>query len=361
MYKSLQAGRGVAALLVVLFHLGTAFAADKYFGAKSLGRAFQFGDTGVEFFFVLSGFIVTWVHFADLHRRDRVLPYLRKRAVRIYPVYWMVFLSVYLIALASPSLRSTVPHDPLVIAKSLALLPQDPSIAGATGAPVLIVAWSLQYEVLFYAVIAAFIAHRAYGILVSGLLLLNLAACQYAVCSFPRSFYASDLLVLFGLGALVALACKRSLKIRRPTTLAVIGLCAFFATGILEVVKNSQDYIVDRRLIYGLFSAAIILGLVRAEDAGKLAKVPPWLLSLGNASFSLYLIHYPLISILCKTMLAVGLTGTVGAAVSFPIILCSCIVASLAFHGYVEKPCLRALAGRPRIRRDPLGFGREMP
>jgi peptidoglycan/LPS O-acetylase OafA/YrhL len=346
MFKSLQACRGVAALLVVLFHLGGALAADKYFGVRSFGKVFQFGDAGVEFFFVLSGFIITWVHFEDLGRPERLLSYLRKRALRIYPVFWIVWLGVFCLALASPSTRGTVPHDPLIVLKSLALLPQDPAVAGATGAPVLIVAWSLHYEVLFYAVVAAFIWNRSAGFWICALLLFNVGSCHFQLCSFPRAFFSDNLLFAFALGVLVALTCKSTMRIERPLALAILGGVAFCATGGIEVIQDSREYVLDRRLMFGVFSAAIVLGLVRAEDGGRLPTSHRWLSCLGDASFALYLIHFPLISALCKAMVALGLHGLTGAIVSFPLILACCIAVSLAFHERIEKPLLRLLAGR---------------
>ena len=125
MYKSLQAGRAIAAMLVVLFHLGGAIAAQKYFGISAFSVPFSFGASGVEFFFVLSGFIIFAAHRNDIFQPRKLAGYLKKRAVRIYPTYWIVFLLVYFLALASPGLRDTVPHDLSVLVKSLLLIPQD--------------------------------------------------------------------------------------------------------------------------------------------------------------------------------------------------------------------------------------------
>jgi len=53
---SVEAGRGVAAVLVVLYHVGKFyFATPKYWAARAFGGAFMFGHAGVEFFFVQPG------------------------------------------------------------------------------------------------------------------------------------------------------------------------------------------------------------------------------------------------------------------------------------------------------------------
>ena len=72
-YTSLQEARAVAAILVVLFHLGGAIADAKYFGLSVFSVPFSFGSAGVEFFFVLSGFIVF------LRIEKSVAEYLRRK------------------------------------------------------------------------------------------------------------------------------------------------------------------------------------------------------------------------------------------------------------------------------------------
>ena len=163
MLNTLQSCRAFAAMLVVCYHLGGTIALTRYFGVGWVSRPFAFGHAGVEFFFVLSGFIIVHVHQGDFGWPSRLGNYLKKRLVRIYPVYWMVFTAVSIAALPFSSLRETLPSDPAVILKALLLLPQDREVVGGTGAPLLGVAWSLQYEILFYGGVASFIVSRWLG------------------------------------------------------------------------------------------------------------------------------------------------------------------------------------------------------
>jgi peptidoglycan/LPS O-acetylase OafA/YrhL len=350
MYKSLQACRGYAALLVVLYHLGLAIASPKYFGIERFAVPFGFGDAGVEFFFVLSGFIITWVHFSDLGQPSRLRDYVRKRAVRIYPVYWTVLAAVFLAAEAVPSLRSTVPHDLPTLFKTAALIPQDPAVVGGTGAPILIVAWSLQYEMCFYCLVGAFIFNRALGICVSIGLLANVVACQTGSCAFPRNFLANPLMLLFALGALIAHLSRRPISLKRPAIAAAAAACAFLAIGAAEVIWGRQSLPIDRRLAYGLVSGMLIFALVRAEDSSrqgqgqpqKPGKVRRWSASLGDSSYALYLIHFPLISMFCKLAVFIGLRGAAGALLAYVSILGACLAAAIALHLAVEKPIMRA-------------------
>src|SRR4051812_27621380 len=94
MFLSLQAGRAAAAVLVMLFHLGGAIAADKYFAMPGFAKPFAFGDCGVEFFFVLSGFIIFSAHRGDVSDPAALSRYLTKRFLRIFPSYWIIFVCV---------------------------------------------------------------------------------------------------------------------------------------------------------------------------------------------------------------------------------------------------------------------------
>ena len=239
---------------MVLFHLGGALALPRYFGTRLFDHWFAFGDAGVEFFFVLSGFIITWVHAQDIGERSRLRAYLLKRVVRIYPTYWIIYTVIFLAALASPSLRNSVPHDVPTIIKALALVPQDPAVVGGTGAPVIIAAWSMQYEVLFYALVAIFILSRSLGMLVFCVLFINYLRCQVDQCNFAQSFLSSNLLFLFLYGALIAYFCKSSIKLANPLLIALFGAFAFLGTGALENVMGRQMWVIDRRLCFGFLS-----------------------------------------------------------------------------------------------------------
>jgi peptidoglycan/LPS O-acetylase OafA/YrhL len=98
----LHYGRGVAALLVCLFHSYGLI--EKYFGGMAWGNLFQAGHSGVEFFFILSGFIILHAHRQDAGRPEKIQPFLLKRAIRILPLFWLVTLPLGLLFLAAPML-----------------------------------------------------------------------------------------------------------------------------------------------------------------------------------------------------------------------------------------------------------------
>lgn len=346
MYKSLQAGRAVAAVLVVLFHLGVAFSSSKYFDIPAFGVPFSFGDSGVEFFFVLSGFIIFTAHRADVSKPRKLGAYVYKRLIRVYPTYWLIFGVIFLMALA---LREDVPRDAGILLKSLALLPQDPGVVGGTGAPVIIVAWTLQYELVFYAFFGLLALNRWVALGVGALFAANFARCGMgAGCAFPADFFASWRMLVFAMGMLVAIAhAAPKLAISRPAALLGMGLLAY---GVISLDKITQMGVLSawKTPLYGVACSLIVLGLTRLEDAGRVLGKHPFLQLLGNASYALYLIHYPLISVMCKVAALLRLTqgGPLIAFGLYLVMLCACVGVAIAFHVYIEKPMLAALRKR---------------
>lgn len=338
-YESLQVCRGIAAFLVMLLHLGFAIAAPKYFGIAGFGIPVSFGHTGVEFFFVLSGFIITYVHWNDISRPSALPRYLQRRFVRIYPIYWIVFIGVFLAALAIPETRVAVLHDSGLIFKSLALMPLD---LAHTSAAVIVVGWTLEYEVAFYAIFALAIINRWLIVIAVLLLLCTYVSCAHG-CEFPASFVAKNITPLFGIGALVAVFERKGWTVRRPIAVVSIATVCFFALGIAEIVDRAFTSTSLQRIFLGLASGLIIAGLVGWEK-GKVQKPNFGVLQLlGDASYVLYLVHYPLISALSKICVRLLPRTYFGAAIAYGVILGACLTVAVAVHLWIEKPLLRSL------------------
>jgi peptidoglycan/LPS O-acetylase OafA/YrhL len=88
-----------------------------------------------------------------------------------------------------------------------------------------------------------------------------------------------------------------------------------------------------------------VLGLTAGEECGLPSGRHPWIQRLGDASYALYLIHFPLISLLTKVAFATGLPrlGIAGAAVTLIVEVAVCIAVSVAFHLWLEKPIIAFL------------------
>lgn len=343
MYKSLQASRAIAALFVVLFHLGGAVSAEKYFNIHAFSLPFSFGNAGVEFFFVLSGFIILSSHKQDLFRPSALGSYIKKRIVRVYPTYWIVFLSVMGIALLSPQLRTTVPSGIWLMVKSLLLLPVSDADPG--GAPLLTVSWTLRYEIFFYACFSLLLLSRWISIF-AGIVLVGIYAFFWDAPHppFPVDSFSFSYVFLFVLGMIVALlVSNRRIVFGHPKNYAIVGGILFAATA-LDTVLNLK-FVTYKTLVYGVSSSLMIFGLVRIEANGKTIGHQRWLQVLGGASYALYLIHYPMISILCKLAMALRMPslGVIGATITFVVILGVCVISAVAFHRFLEIPLSKHL------------------
>src|SRR5436309_3571225 len=91
MLQSLQVSRGLAAVIVVLFHANYCiFGMPKYFADSPLGELVRFGPAAIDFFFVLSGFIVMYVHADEIGHPRALGRYLWRRLSRAYMFYWIV-------------------------------------------------------------------------------------------------------------------------------------------------------------------------------------------------------------------------------------------------------------------------------
>lgn len=351
-----ETARGVAACLVVFYHAARHVALG--LGEKPFGSLTQFGHAGVDFFFVLSGFIIVSAHRHDIGRPERLPGYLARRLLRVYPTYWAVCALVCAAALALPPLRAALPSDPAVFAKALLLWPQDPAEVGALGSPILFVAWSLQYEMLFYGVFALFVVGPAWGLAALAALGAVALGCAAAPqCGYPARFVSSVNLVSFGLGAAGALlAAHPSAQLRAPLRWAALGIGGFLALGAAEAAWGRDLLPLDRKLAYALLSAVAIVGLAQAERRRLVALRSRSVALLGAASYALYLLHMPVLSALCKAALALGIAGDAALAASFVAIFAATLLCAVAFHRAVERPLLRWLRARvaaPGTRRLP--------
>jgi exopolysaccharide production protein ExoZ len=109
--------------LVVMVHV-TIKSAERLNQVAFL-NLFQAGWSGVDYFFVLSGFIMVYVHrTARLTKKDQLKSFLVKRAVRIYPIYWIITLTVLCFFLVIPGLANNKDLGLGQVIVSLLLIPQ---------------------------------------------------------------------------------------------------------------------------------------------------------------------------------------------------------------------------------------------
>ncbi|MEO0407544.1 MAG: acyltransferase, partial [Cyanobacteria bacterium P01_A01_bin.135] len=310
----LEACRGIAALLIVAFHTTGLFRLK--FGEPFLGSIFAFGDAGVDFFFVLSGFFFAISSIKYAGEKSQMTIFFYKKLVRIYPFYLLVTAAVIPMYILFPQFGSGHERGVKVILKSLLLLPQD-------NFPILSVAWFLSHIVLFYFVFgwAIFFRSRLASILVGSWLALSAMVMAVDLClgfdflhrlNFLVGFFFSYHNLEFALGGLVAIAIQSAVRKRfsaLPTF--IVGCLGFAAFGMVEVYflnLSSPALHYYEFFAYGLTSAVIVLGAALVDIQHHL-KPNRYFSSLGKASYAIYLTHYLLLSIFTKLILSLGNLG----------------------------------------------------
>ena len=336
---SLQAGRGIAAILVVLFHTSRAiFQNPKYWQAVPLGGVFDFGASGVTFFFVLSGFIIYHAHLPDLNRPDRLQGYLWKRFRRIYPIYWVLLLLVLPIYFVARNFGFGYETHPDVILSSVLL------VHLRTPYQVIDVSWTLFHEILFYALFAVMIWRARVGLVVLGLwFAASTQTIDPATSGRLLPFYFSYLHLLFGFGIAARMFLQRR-AVPRPIAILLLGVA------VILLIGADQDYWhrlsgVWQTLVFGLGSTLALLGAVELQAQGRL-RVPGWLTLLGDASYAIYLVHFLALSVLAKLAWSSGLAKHLPIPVAFVLMAGLATAAGLALHLLVERPLLTRLGRR---------------
>ncbi|MEM1252516.1 MAG: acyltransferase [Cyanobacteria bacterium P01_H01_bin.21] len=312
----LEAFRGIAALLIVVFHATDLF--NLKFNQRFLLSVFEFGDAGVDFFFVLSGFFLALSGASYIGNSGKAKDFLFKRCLRIYPVYWLISLCIIPIYFLVPSFGKGYETDIGVILKSLLLIPQ-------AHPPILSVAWFLSHLVFFYLAFLLIILSPkiGYKLVLAGLWLSVLYSLIDILSGFQLrnnihffiDFIFSYYTLEFAAGCWVGhLFKKRQLTVSRSRLLLVIGCLSFVGFGLLDVYvfhtssETSSIAHYYEFITYGLSSVLIVAGAAFLEKRRRLS-VNKGLLTLGAASFSIYLTHYPILSVFTKAMEVVGITG----------------------------------------------------
>ena len=355
----MQVARGIAAFIVVCHHLTAAEAF--YFKFNIFSGFFTPGWNAVDLFFVLSGFIIYYVHARDLGHRDRWKHYITKRLYRIYPIYWLVALICLAVVFAGNSqiARSEVSdvfNRPSYLLKSFFLIPQPTT-------PLLFISWSLCFEVFFYLIfgLGILIDKRALWllpVLFFGINTGRLLHPGWLDDSYFVNFLSANYHLEFLMGIVIAYcyhrtqaSTKASLAGGRPffRWLWIPGMILFALTWYGSLINEIAfgKYALYSRLGYGVASALIIFSMAWWEQIRD-TLFTRGLLLLGDASYSLYLIHTVVLAVLFKLFTKAGAHGNIIWLnyLLFFLAAAICVMTGIVMHKKVEKPLLYALNKR---------------
>lgn len=304
-----------------------------FVGASPLGATWmRHGALGVDFFFVLSGFIILHAHGDDSPTGRSALRFATRRLARIFPGYWPISIALLLAYGALPSLSAAGGREYSLLS-SLLLIPSN-------GPPALSVAWTLIHEMIFYTVFLTFFVSRR--LFVAGMAVwsvCNLASLTREVHGW-HAYVLSPLNLEFVLGMLAAAAVRRGIaKGVSPGLLVSAGL-VLAGLALLLTDDGSQGAV---RVMFAFGVAVMVWGAAIMDQQNDI-RYPRLLLYLGGASYAIYLVHNPLMSLSQRGLARLSLgwwpSYFVGVGLS--------ILAGVVYYRFVENPL------RLRIR-DALG------
>jgi len=358
---SLQILRGLAASMVVIGH-------NNYSATTLAGPAVGFPlfgwpellSTGVDIFFVLSGFIMMLVAEKQPSRSE----FLASRVARVVPIYWFYTLLLVVAAIIVPSILRWTTLTPELVLKSLLFIPYHHPVDGKIQ-PLLAQGWTLHYEMLFYIVFATLISLSAGARIGVALLIFAALFALPAIFGSGSAIvdFLSDTIILeFAAGMALHVVYRRGWITPRSAAAATAALVALvwgLGSGTLAPLAAGYDQQQLRFLFWGIPAALAVFVFLSLPTPDS--PIVRFLRKIGDASYTMYLCHPFIIGVVTLIWLRLGFApGPVFTlAVVFPIV----VAGSLLAYALVERPLL-GVARRlmlPRGRRRPPVRSEDMP
>jgi len=340
---NIQIARGVAATLVVFAHANLIINKDLFNGF------FIIGWSGVDFFFVISGFIIFLTNQKYFANKSNFITYAKKRLIRVVPTYWICLtlfgLALYLMfERNSPNpIFSTQPEGFATrFIRSFFLLPTD---IHSNEYPMLPVAWTLTYEMMFYLLFAAcfFLSKRA-ALIIGGIWFSLIAAriLNFYEASFDNTLFyiiTEPKNIEFLLGCLTAyLFTRYTFTYRTRGILLSLGLAALAIVWVntwLDFIWFGKNISVQFGIPYFLITLAIAKEEININRHNSVKK---FLIFIGDASYSIYLTHYPLLLVFASFSRNKGINDYV----LFFCLLTVSIILGAIFYRIIEKPIIES-------------------
>lgn len=310
--NNIQVLRAFAAIIVVVFHI--VGASDSYkMSTELFSLTGSLGRSGVDIFFIISGFIMLYTQH---NKTTTPIKFIKDRFIRVVPIYWffsLLFLSIYLVM---PSIfREYQPNLGFIISSFLFS-----SEWVLKKHPLLSVGWTLEYEMLFYFVFSIALVFS----------LKNRFYIPIILILFLPVFPNIDFVIYeFLLGMLVA-------KIYLDQKLKINGWILLIISIVLFAFLNTFANDLHRLIIFGIPSFFLVLAVLNLSSITN-----KFLLHLGNASYSIYLVQVFTLPLFYK------IASNYFSFINFDILavaaLAVSIVAGSVSYLLIEKPLTRIL------------------
>ncbi|MFB5662646.1 acyltransferase family protein [Alteribacillus sp. HJP-4] len=329
-----QVARAVGIILVLIGHINIQFYERFTYDWFNMGVWDRTG--GVDFFFVVTGFMIYYVYHHYIGTPGKASEFLVKRVIKIYPIYWVFTLLVLAGAFLFRGTENFYTIE--VIVKSMLLLPIDPAVAP----PVLSAAWSLNHIGFFY-VLAAFIIYKpcifipivaCWGILTFFISLQEVFGRDWG--NFVLSFSNLEIFA----GCFIAYVYL-NYNLRYAPFYIITGIGGFIGIWINNIYGFIPMY---EAQFHCLFSMMLILGLALNEKKQK--SIPAALSFQGDASYSVFITHMPFLQLYIFLFAESSLIQGLGYFWSMVTIIVITVLSGNLVYLWVEKPMTTYLKSR---------------
>ncbi|MGL4637414.1 MAG: acyltransferase family protein [Beijerinckiaceae bacterium] len=338
---SIQILRAVAALAIVVHHA----LHDADLLARKAGSSFAWQNVfplsaGVDLFFVISGFVMVYATQSAFGSAHSILPFLKRRAARIVPIYWVATLLFLIVTFSGIAAASRAVPAWGEIAASFFFIPY--MRPDALIQPVFGLGWTLNYEVFFYIIFALFLPlqrPQAVACVVATLMALVVIGHFVPPSQTIPHFWTRPIILEFGYGVILGHMALEGIRPTRKLALVLV----MSAIGLLAAGQYLPQPLQERSFAFGLPAALLVLAALGLDDAVRDNPLSNSLSRFGDASYALYLLH----PFALKGLAIVG--GAKITAIS-PLLFVaigvtlSCIVAMMVWRWF-EKPLTKALQG----------------
>ncbi|MEM9963851.1 MAG: acyltransferase [Asticcacaulis sp.] len=349
-YVILDGLRGVAAVMVVAFHLFEA-----YSGGNPANQIINHGYLAVDFFFLLSGFVVAYAYDDRWYAGMTTWAFYKRRLVRLQPMIIIgSVLGAALFAFQDYSIFPKVDSATtwqiiavMVIGFTLIPLPPSADIRGWNETyPLNGPAWSLFYEYvanILYAVGLRKLSNRALAllVLVAGAALVHLAVTGHRGDLIggwsldPVGIQTGLTRVMFPFFAGVLLM-RLGKRIKVPNGFAVCSLLLIVAFSLPRFGGEDQKWLnglYDAACVILLFPLIVAMGAGEKVVSGISVKIARF---FGDLSYPIYITHFPLIYIYTGWVTDNNIPARQGAIVGIGVFAATVAIAWLSLKLYDE-------------------------
>jgi exopolysaccharide production protein ExoZ len=298
---NIQILRALAAFSVVVYHSG--IESTSVCNNTNQGCTYDIwvGGYGVGLFFLISGFIMVATSWNSFGKPRAALDFMRRRLIRIVPLYWLLTTIAVVGVFFVPTMLNVPVLDPLYVAASYLFIP----VTRVNGLvrPIANLGWTLNLEMMFYVVftVSLFFTRRVGLFLSVGFLLAftvlqttGLFAANGAMASIPLNFWADPIILNFIVGMIVAVFYVQGARCSQFTSyilIAVSIILSYFAYLMDATIMTYPENHIISRLANGIPAVFLFLGCTMGPQLNQVRTMWRGLLLIGDASYSLYLIH----------------------------------------------------------------------